>query len=409
MEHSGLAFARSSRALAMIVVAAALAATSCGEAGGRGAELPTGDWTGDVVLPGMPDAAWGATWHVARSDSTGSGLELSLSMPSARRMGPVPLEIGDDSLRFPLPFRRSADCEATRREDGSWRGSCTSNGGGGRVEVMLVPPERSLAVGAARMGLEKVDGDWRKTAAGPVVVYTRPGTEAHRHLDAVTRHARSAVEHAVELLDAGEWEGPVRLVYLESPQEMEQAVGRTVRGGWADAGANAALLVTYDGGATGVVHETLHVVSMRQWGAASRPGMWIQEGLAEWGEGADCGDVAHGRLDRFLHQRGDGLPLSTLTREFRQHSDLITMPQVTTLVGYLMDVHGLAAVQGLWQRGITEAERVLGYGSDELERRWRTWVRERYEPATEVEWSATIGSEQGCPRENPTDPVEYGP
>jgi len=382
MEPDGPEFARSSRAVAMLAVAATLSAASCGGAGGRESPVPTGEWTGDLVLPGRPDAAWGATWQVARSDSTASGLELSLSMPSARGMGPVPLEIGDDSLRFPLPFRRSADCEATRREDGSWRGSCTPHGGRGRVEVMLV---------------------------GPVVVHTRPGTEAHRHLDAVVRHARTAVEHAVELLDAGGWEGPVRLVYLESPQEMERAVGRAVRGGWADAGANAALLVTYEGGATGVVHETLHVVSMRQWGAASRPAMWIQEGLAEWGEGADCGDVAHGRLDRYLHQRGDGLPISTLTREFREHSDLITMPQVTTLVGYLMDVHGLAAVRGLWERGIGEAERVLGYGSDELERGWRAWVDDRYEPASEAEWNATIGSEQGCPREEPTDPVEEGP
>lgn len=51
---------------------------------------------------------------------------------------------------------------------------------------------------------------------------------------------------------------------------------------------------------------------------------------------------------------------------------------------------------------------VLGYGADELERRPRARVEERWEPATEAEWNATIGSEQGCPREEPPRPEGGG-
>lgn len=383
---------------AALALAAILASACGGGDGSAGPAVPTGDWSGDIDFPGDPDAAWGATWHVARSDS-GPGLELALSTARLERAGPVPLEARGDTLRFALPFDRSAACEAARRENGSWRGSCPAPEGDGTYDVLLVPPGLDLPVGAARTALERVEGDWRETAAGRVVVHTRPGTEAHSHLDGVTRHARAAVGRAVELLDADGWDGPVRLVYLESPEEMERAVGRSVRGGWADAGGDSVLLVTYEDGATDVLHEVIHVVSIGQWGAAARPGMWLQEGLAEWGAGAVCGDVPHGRLDRHLHERGDGLSVGALTEEFRRHSDRITMPQATTLVGYLVDAHGLEAVRGLWERGIGETRAVLGYGTDELQRRWRRWVEERWEPATEAEWDATIGSEQGCPRE----------
>lgn len=377
-----------------------LALAACGAPAPNAPDVPTGAWSGDVDFPGQPDVAWGATWHVARAD-TAAGLRLSLNTPGSggRPVGPVALEVEGDTLRFPLPFRRSASCTATREEDGSWRGSCGSTAG--TTEVVLVPPDRTIPVGAARMALERVDGDWRRTRSGRVVAFTRPGTEAHRHRDAVVEQARGAVARAVELTGEDGWEGPVRLVYLESPKEMERAVGRAVRGGWADAGGDAALLVTYEGGATGVLHEVIHVVSIGQWGTAASPPMWLQEGLAEWGAGGDCGAVSHGRLDRYLHRRGDGLPVSALAGEFRQHDDRITMPQVTTLVGYLLDAHGLEAVRGLWERGIGEVGAVLGYGTDELERRWRTWVEERYRPATEEEWSASIGSEAGCPREAP--------
>lgn len=384
-----------------LLLTAAFLAAGCGAADVGSSPVPPGAWTGDVSFPSGPDAAWGATWHVARPDGA-EGLEISVEMPSTPgRVGPVPLEAEGDTLRFPLPFRRAVPCEATRREDGSWRGSCDAGQGGGTFGVVLVPPGRELPVGLPRLGLERIEGDWREASDGPVVIHTRPGTEAHRHRDAVLGHARRALEDAVDLLGADGWRGPLRLVYLESPSEMERAFGRPVRGGSADAGANGALLVTYEGGATGVVHEVLHVISMRQWGTAAAPGMWLQEGLAEWGAGADCGHVTHGRLDRYLHHRGDGLPVSDLTGHFRQHSDVVTMPQVTTLVGYLVDAHGLEAVRGLWERGIGEAEAVLGYGAGELQERWRAWVEERYEPATEAEVRATIGSERGCPREAP--------
>lgn len=392
----------------VVAALAVVVAAACAGGGGDGTAVPAGDWSGDVAFPGEPDVAWGATWHVARSDSL-SGPEISVTTVRLEQAGPVSLEARGDTLRFSLPFRPSADCEAMRRQDGSWRGGCPLPDRSRAFRVLLTPPGTEVPVGAARMALERVEGDWRRSEAGRVVVHTRPGTTAHQNLDRVIRHARTAVEHAVELLGADGWEGPVRLVYLESPDEMEQAVGRPVRGGWADAGANAALLVTYDDGASDVLHEVIHVVSMRRWGPAARPGMWLQEGLAEWGAGADCGDVPHGRLDRYLHERGDGLSVAELTGRFRQHSDRVTMPQATTLVGHLMDVHGLEAVRGLWDRGIGEAEAVLGYGSKELERRWRAWVEERHEPATEEEWDATIGSAQGCPREGPAGSIAGSP
>lgn len=394
---------RSPGALTRLAAAALLATTACGGADAGGTPVPTGDWRGDIETPADPAAAFGATWHVARSDGS-SGLQLSVSTPSRGRVGPVPLEAVGDTLRFALPWNRSAVCDTARRDDGSWRGSCPLPGDDGSVHLVLVPPGRDLPVGAARTGVERIEGDWRRTEAGPVIVYTRPGTEAHRHRAAVVRHARAAVKRAVELLDADGWEGPVRLVYLENPEEMERASSRRVRGGWADPGGNAALLITYEGGATDVVHEVIHVVSIRQWGPAARPGAWLQEGLAEWGDGGHCGQVPHGRLDRYLHERGDGLSVISLAEEFWQHDDRVTMPQATTLVGYLVDAHGLEAVRGLWERGIDETEAVLGYGPVELERRWRAWVRERYRPASETEWSGTMGGEQGCPREKPPDP-----
>ena len=389
---------------AAVLGAGLLFLTACGGPAPDAGSVPTGAWSGDIDFAGGADRSWGVTWRVARGDSTG-GLTLSMSLPTARDVGPVRLYARGDTLRFPLPHRRPVRCEAVRREDGTWRGRCPAPGGGPSAEVLLAPPDRKPPVGLARMALERVEGDWRASSGGPVVVHTRPGTEAHRHRDAVLRHGRAAVEHAVALLGAEGWEGPLRLVYLESPEEMERAFGRPVRGGSADAGGNGVLLVTYQGGATGVVHEVLHVVSMRQWGAAASPGMWLQEGLAEWGEGAACGDVPHGRLHLYLERRGDGLPVDTLAAGFRRHSDTITMPQATTLVAYLVDAHGLEAVRALWERGIGEAEAVLGYGAEELGRRWRAWVEDRFEPATPEQWERTIGSEYGCPRETP-GPVE---
>ena len=46
----------------------------------------------------------------------------------------------------------------------------------------------------------------------------------------------------------------------------------------------------------------------------------------------------------------------------------------------LVDAHGLSAVRELWRREIGDAESVLGYDADELQRRWGAWVEDRYEP-----------------------------
>lgn len=129
-----------------------LLAAACGGVDGLGTPVPVGAWSGDVVLPGETGAVRGATWHVVWSDSS-PGLELSVTLPTEERVGPVPLAADEDSLRFPLPFAPSAGCEVTRREDGSWRGACSPVDGRGEVEVVLQPPtgeQRCPASGRAR-------------------------------------------------------------------------------------------------------------------------------------------------------------------------------------------------------------------------------------------------------------------
>lgn len=363
---------------------------------GSPSEVPTGAWTGDVNWPGGT-VPGGVTWHVDRSDSTGS-LTIALESPGLSRTASVPLNVYGDRLRFQFPYQRfkNTTCDVRRRPSGRWRGACAIPANDRTVDITMVPPNRSLPVGYARVAIETLEGDWQRTTAGRAIVYTRPGTEAHDHLDRVTDEARSAVSRVVDTLRAPGWTGPVRFVYVDSRETIKDVTGRPARGS-ADAGGNAVLLVTDEEGGTPVHHEMVHVVSMRQWGTAHDPGGWIQEGVAEWAQGGHCGAVPHGRLDRYLHRRGDGLPLDTLTYSFWEHSDRITMPQVTTLVQYIVDEHGFKALRGLWDGGIGASKQVVGIDTKTLDAKWRDWVRAHYEPASAEDWQASMGREKGCP------------
>jgi hypothetical protein len=95
-------------------------------------------------------------------------------------------------------------------------------------------------------------------------------------------------------------------------------------------------------------HETMHVLAGRVWGKPS--GTWVNEGLAVYSDDAWHGKPLHG-LARTLLDRHELVPLSDLVKKKGfLGSDEVTYPQLGSLMKFVYETHGRAAVKSLWQR-----------------------------------------------------------
>ncbi|HEX7240044.1 MAG TPA: hypothetical protein VF263_07245 [Longimicrobiaceae bacterium] len=207
-----------------------------------------------------------------------------------------------------------------------------------------------------------------------------------RRLGAEAERARSA---GLALLGARD--GPrMELVFVDGRAEMARYVGRPV-GGMGIVEQDAAFFVHDPAHGAALRHEVMHVLSWRIWGPA-----WdrvLSEGVATYAAGHCRGHGFHD-LAAALRRDGKWVSLEELDERFGGVDDLASYLLGASLVGYVRERWGMAAVRGLWTRGLGRSGEVVGMDREALEAGWKRHLDREASPVP-AGWEAAVRA-RGC-------------
>lgn len=347
--------------------------------------LPQGTWRGDVSYPGLP--AIGVQYVV---DADGVRLIAARNMGFAG--GPLDdFTVAGDSIRFGWSLNGDPyDCVLRRQDDGVYLGPC-DNPTEPTFGMRMVPPGLDVRSGHARTMLEMSSVQWVSVAAADATtLWVAAEHRARVDGDSILAVIRRVRDDNATLMGDVARTLPLDVFFAGDRQQMERLVGRPV-GGWTDPMSGSVALVGYGENVVALRHEATHAISFTAWGPPHDGAPWLGEGLATWVAGA-CRDYDIHELAADLHRRGELLPVASLIDDFLDQDDLIAYLQSGSVVGYLLDEHGVDAFRRVWAGG-ADALSSIGLSVAVLEREWLRYLESR--PARPpFDWSRIRG--KGC-------------
>ncbi|MEJ2216918.1 MAG: hypothetical protein P8099_09910 [Gemmatimonadota bacterium] len=223
--------------------------------------------------------------------------------------------------------------------------------------------------GLAREALRRSDFHWINRAAPGVRVHFLAGSYPALHQDSLIRRVLAARDTDLALLDGPAYDRTLDVFFVESRPQLQSLIGQRATG-FAQLDSAAVFLVTNPDWRAFERHEIMHILATSAWGRPAPPGAWIQEGLAQFADGA-CGGFTNDAVAAGLMRRDGVIPLDTLVTRFRTLNDLAAYLDAASVVGYVYHTYGLAAVRRLWQEGSGTAVSALGRSLGDLEKEWR--------------------------------------
>jgi hypothetical protein len=165
--------------------------------------------------------------------------------------------------------------------------------------------------------------------------------------------------------------GPVIDVFVvASRDQMQRLTGQSTNAIAYHRSRVIVLTITSEWSATSA-HEILHVIAMNSWGVGP---VWLNEGLAVLADGTWQGQPLHAAAKALL-DRDQLVPLDELIKEFRTLAPAIAYPQAGSLIQYIADQYGIAAVKLLWQQESADFLHIVGKDLETVEKEWRAFLR----------------------------------
>jgi hypothetical protein len=136
-------------------------------------------------------------------------------------------------------------------------------------------------------------------------------------------------------------------------------------------------------------HEMMHALSWRLWGVPK--GHWLSEGIAVFASG-HCGGYSLHTLASAINGQNRLVSFKTLEDDFDFRSPEPSL-QSASLVKYIYDNYGVAALKSLWQKGWQDAINSTGMPASVLEEKWKDHISQKKYKAV-VDWNKI--KESGC-------------
>lgn len=237
--------------------------------------------------------------------------------------------------------------------------------------VALACPATALAqrpAGLARSALDDSSFTWIARSAPGLRVYFLEGSYAARQQDSLIARVIAARAHDLDLLGAARYDSPLHVFFVERRPQMEHLVGMRATG-FAERATGSVFLMTNPDWRAFERHEIMHVLAAQRWGPPAEPSAWIQEGFAQFADGACAGFPIDSVVVGLARESGY-VPLDTLVTRFRQLNDLTAYLQAASFVGYVYRTFGRDAVHDIWQHGLRAASERLRRTPQEIYDGW---------------------------------------
>jgi hypothetical protein len=136
-------------------------------------------------------------------------------------------------------------------------------------------------------------------------------------------------------------------------------------------------------------HELMHALSWRLWG--NPKGFWLSEGIAVFASGSCAGYNLH-TLAHNISKQSKIVSFQSLTDTF-DFASLEPSLQSASMIQYIFDNYGVAALKKIWQNGLKNTSNTIGISASDLEHKWRKHIDQEKFEAT-INWDKI--KQSGC-------------
>jgi len=205
---------------------------------------------------------------------------------------------------------------------------------------------------------------WKTEKSKSFVFYYEARTPAARDIEKIKTNMEKE-RSAVEALLGATSRQKLDVFLVDSLKRMKELVG-SERHAWA---SDTVIGATYGDDRIRRVgaHEILHCLALKLWGRPS--GLWASEGLAVYSED-EWRDIPLHLLAKWLLDKGQLLPMSTLTNSDSWKTNMITYPQCGSFVKFIYERYGMAVMKDFYLKGIQKAGKQMGKTLPDLEKEW---------------------------------------
>lgn len=181
----------------------------------------------------------------------------------------------------------------------------------------------------------------------------------------------------------------LQLYFLKDRATLASYTGYSAKG-YTDTHKGILYFVDQDPFHLPLKHETAHALSWRLWGTPKE--YWISEGLAVFANKA-CGGYNLHVLANALYRHGKLVPFQNLVDSFDFRA-LEPSLQAASVVQYIYDTYGVAALKAFWQKGWASSHAIIDLPATTLEQQWKAWIaKEQFRAPVNWENLKTHGCE----------------
>ena len=259
----------------------------------------------------------------------------------------------------------------------------------GLLLIAAVPASTQDSVGLIERALAEFK--WESVEAEGVCVHFKSGSFAERHRHMLLRSAQVAVSEVLDFLGESEYNRELRLIYVDSREEMKELVGRPITGSavWTESGV---FLVINPQWRSFEKHEITHVVTMGVWGSPEPTSRWMIEGISISCDGW-CREYSIDEIAHYLLSHDELPPLPELFDNFRSLGEIRGGVYAASIIGFIRTTYGTDAVRKLWTDGTRDVSSSVGATIEEIDTRWKQHLEQT---VGDVEVDYDVIKDNGC-------------
>lgn len=216
--------------------------------------------------------------------------------------------------------------------------------------------------------IKKDAEEWVRDSTLHFTLQAQVGVRSVDSLKSIGRKMESIQKEILELLHESSPQN-LQLYFLKDRATLAGYTGYSAKG-YTDTQRGILYFVDVDPFHLPLKHETTHALSWRLWGTPKE--YWISEGLAVFANN-NCGNYPLHVLAHALHREGKLVPFQNLVNSFDFRA-LEPSLQAASVVQYIYETYGVAALKAFWQKGWQASDSIIGLPSTTLEQQWKAFI-----------------------------------
>ncbi|MBF9236186.1 hypothetical protein I2I05_02145 [Hymenobacter sp. BT683] len=224
---------------------------------------------------------------------------------------------------------------------------------------------------------------WAHTRTPHFDLYAETSRYTAADMPGLGARAERALRDHLALLGAPPMSDRVPLFFVRSRARLKLLTGYAW-GGFVTPHNDGVFYVATPEARPALRHELIHRVSRATWGL--EPEFWLKEGVATFGAG-HCAHYSLHEAAASLLREHRAVPLRELSTNFHGVNDIVAYLQSGSVVQYVHDTYGIAAVRCLWRGGLAASAAATGLTPEQLDAAWRAYLRRSGFHPRPVDWN----------------------